>query len=149
MDPMTSLMIITFASLVGAIGQTIIYLKTVSPEKLKTLQGEVRDYFSQLEAAKKSSDKKLLKQLEKKKKYMDSLQGELSSATMKQSLLSMVFALLIFYGLYSFFKPGQEVAFLSTYFLTPDGIQTLDFILWYALSSLFFSLLVRKIMRVS
>ena len=149
MDPMTSLMIITFASLVGAIGQTIIYLKTVSPEKLKTLQGEVRDYFSQLEAAKKSSDKKLLKQLEKKKKYMDSLQGELSSATMKQSLLSMVFALLIFYGLYNVFKPGQEVAFLSTYFLTPDGIQTLDFILWYALSSLFFSLLVRKIMRVS
>jgi len=149
MDPLTGLLVATLASLIGAIGQSVISMKTVDPQKLKTLQGELKDYFSDLEAAKKSSDKKLLKQIEKRKKYMDSLQSEVSNATLKMSLFSMFFVFAIFYGLNYLYQPDENVAFLSTYLLNEaDGLLKLGYYYWYIISAMFFSIVVRKIMRV-
>jgi uncharacterized membrane protein (DUF106 family) len=150
MDPATSLLVVTGAAVIASIGQTFISVKTVDPRKLQTLQAELRDYFSDLEAAKKSSDKKLLKQIEKKKKYMDSLQSEVSNSTLKMSLFTMVFALAIFVGLYYLYKPGESVAFLSTYLWDETaGAIKLDYLWWYVVANLFFSTVVRKIMGVT
>lgn len=150
MDIPTSMLFVLLASLISSIGQLVIAVKSVDPKKLKDLQTEIKEYFSELEAARRSSDKKLLRQLEKRKKYMDSLQSEVSKATMKRSLLSMAFTLSIFAILYYMFKPGVDMAFISTYFITNQSrkVQGLDFILWYAVCSLFFTLIIRKIMKV-
>mgnify|MGYP001035185959 CR=1 FL=1 len=150
MDPSTTLLIVTGAALVGSVGQTVISVKIGDPEKLRELQGQLKDYLSDLEAAKKSSDKKLLKQMEKKKKYMDTLQSEVSNATMKMTILSSVFALLIFAGLYYLFNPEQGIAYLSTYLWEAgSGLVNLTIIYWYIVSSFYFSTIVRKLMRVS
>jgi len=150
MDPSTTLLIVTGAALVGSVGQTVISVKIGDPKKLRELQGQLKDYLSDLEAAKKSSDKKLLKQMEKKKKYMDTLQSEVSNATMKMTMLSSVFALLIFAGLYYLFNPEQGIAYLSTYLWEAgSGLVNLTIIYWYIVSSFYFSTIVRKLMRVS
>jgi len=150
MDPSTTLLIVTGAALVGSVGQTVISVKIGDPEKLRELQGQLKDYLSDLEAAKKSSDKKLLKQMEKKKKYMDTLQSEVSNATMKMTILSSVFALLIFAGLYYLFNPEQGIAYLSTYLWEAgSGLVNLTIFYWYIVSSFYFSTIVRKLMRVS
>lgn len=150
MDPSTSLLIVTAAALVGSIAQTVISVKTVDPKKLQALQGQLKDYLSDLEAAKKSSDKKLLKQIEKKKKYMDSLQSEVSNATMKMGLFSSVFSILIFAGLYYIFNPEQGIAYISTYLWEEGaGIVKLTIFYWYIVCSFYFSTIVRKLMRVS
>lgn len=153
MQPITSpVIIIALISLINVVLQTLISKKFMDPKKLKQLNEELKEYSSALDAAKKAGDKKLLKQLEKKEKYIHSLQNEVTKATTYQMLLSLVLTFIVFYLLSYLYKPQLPVAFIPTFLILPSkdsNLISLDFILWFMVSSIFFSIVVRKLFGMS
>ena len=144
--------VIAIISFVNVVLQTLISKKFMDPKKLKQLNEELKEYTSALEAAKKAGDKKLLKQLEKKEKYVSSLQSEITKATTYQMLLSLALTLIVFYMLSYLYKPQVPVAFIPTFLIFPSkdsNFVSLDYILWFIISSIFFSVIVRKLLGMS
>lgn len=144
--------LIAIISLINVVLQTLISKKFMDPKKLKKLNEELKEYTSALDAAKKSGDKKLLKQLEKKEKYISSLQSEVTKATTYQMLLSLALTFVVFYLLSYLYKPQVPVAFIPTFLIFPSkdsNFISLDYILWFMVSSIFFSIVVRKILGMS
>jgi uncharacterized membrane protein (DUF106 family) len=150
MDFVTSLLIVTAAAFINATANSLIAVKIQNPAKLKELQQQVKDYREQLEAAKKVSDTKLLKSLEKRKRYIDTLSNEVSSATLKQSLASISVTIVSFYLMLWLVPAGQTVALISTHLLNPgDGLIKLDTVVWFMVSTIFFSTATRKLFGLS
>jgi len=144
------IVVVAVVSFVNVVLQTLISKKFTDPNKLKQYSEELKEYTAALEAAKKSKDKKLLKQLEKRKKYISTLESEIRRSTTYQLIVSLILSLAVFYLLSYLFKPGEPIAFISTYLIWPPSeIVKLDFILWFIISSFFFSIVVRKIFGLS
>jgi len=146
MDFFSSLLLVTGAGIFNATVNTFLSVKISSPEKLRRLQEEVKDYREQLEAAKKASDTKVMKSLEKRRKYIDTLSNEVSSATLKQTLASLAITLVAFYLVMWLIPQGSPVAYLSTYLWNPqDGLASLDPVLWFMVTTFYFSIVSRKV----
>jgi len=150
MDFVSSLLLVTFLALVNAIGNTLVSAKIYRPENLRKLQEEVKEYKEQLEAAKKISDAKLMKSLEKRKIYIDTLSKEVSQATLKQTLASLAITLVTFYSMIWLLPQGTVVAVVSTHLWNvQEGLIKLDYVLWFMLSTIFFSTATRKAMGIT
>jgi len=150
MDLAGPLLVVAALAFVNAFGHTLASVKLFNPEKLRALQEEVKDYREQLEAAKKSSDTKLLKSLEKRKKYIDTLSSDVSSATLKQTMASLAITLSVFYFMLWLYPQGQVVAIIPTYLINPqDGLIMLDPVFWFMISTMFFSTAARKALGLS
>jgi len=146
MDFVTTLLVVTASAFVNALGNSLISVKIQDPGKLKELQRQVKDYREQIEAAKKVSDTKILKSLEKKKRYIDSLSSEVSSITLKQTLASLGVTIATFYLLLWLIPTEQTVAVISTHLLNPeDGLIKLNTVYWFMVSTIFFSTATRKL----
>lgn len=144
--------VIAIISFINVVLQTLISRKFIDPKKLKQLNEELKEYTSAIDAAKKAGDKKLLRQLEKKEKYINSLQSEVTKATTYQMLLSLALTLVVFYLLSYLYKPQVPVAFIPTFLVFPSkesNFVSLDYILWFMVSSIFFSVIVRKLLGMS
>ena len=146
MDFIISLLLVTGAAVFNSTANTFLSVKISDPEKLKKLQQETKDYREQLEAAKKASDTKVLKSLEKRKKYIEMLSNETSSALLKQTLASLAITLVAFYLMLWLIPQGTTVAYMSTYLWNPqDGLVSLDSVLWFVVTTSYFSLMTRKV----
>lgn len=146
MDFVTTFLIVTSSAFINAMANSLISLKIQDPEKLKELQQQVKDYREQLQAAKKVSDTKILKSLEKKKRYIDSLSGDVSSITMKQTLASVAITIVTFYLMLWLIPADRTIAVLSTVLLNPsDGLIQLNTVYWFMISTFFFSTASRKL----
>ena len=146
MDFISALLLVTGAAVFNAAGNTLLSVKISNPEKLKRLQQETKDYREQLEAAKKASDTKVMKSLEKRKKYIEMLSNETSSALLKQTLASLAVTLVAFYLIMWLAPQGTTVAYISTYLWNPeDGLVGLDSVMWFVVTTSYFSILSRKV----
>jgi len=146
MDFVTCLLLVTASAFINAVGNSLISMKIQDPEKLKELQLQVKDYREQINAAKKVSDTKILKALEKKKKYIDSLSNEVSSITLKQTLASLAVTIATFYVIIWLIPTDQTVAVISTHLLNPeDGLIKLNTVYWFMISTFFFQTAARKL----
>jgi uncharacterized membrane protein (DUF106 family) len=146
MDFITSILLVTGAAIFNAAGNSFLSVKITDPEKLKKLQQETKDYREQLEAAKKASDTKVLKSLEKRRKYIEMLSNETSSALLKQTLASLAITLVAFYLMLWLIPQGTTVAYMSTYLWNPeDGLIALDSVLWFVVTTSYFSIVTRKL----
>jgi uncharacterized membrane protein (DUF106 family) len=146
MDFISSLLLVTGAAVFNAAANTFLSVKISNPEKLKRLQQEAKDYREQLDAAKKASDTKVMKSLEKRKKYIEMLSNEVSSATLKQTLASLAVTLVAFYLMLWLIPQGTTVAYVSTYLWNPgDGLVGLDSVFWFVVTTSYFSIVTRKL----
>jgi len=146
MDFITALLLVTGAAIFNAVSNTFLSVKISDPEKIKTLQQETKDYREQLDAAKKASDTKVMKSLEKRRKYIEMLSNEISSALLKQTLASLAVTLVAFYLVIWVVPQDLIVAYVSTYLWNPgDGLIGLNSVYWFVVTTSYFSIVSRKL----
>ncbi|HYA21684.1 MAG TPA: EMC3/TMCO1 family protein [Thermoproteota archaeon] len=150
MDFITTLLLVTGAAIFNSVGNTLLSAKITDPEKLKRLQQETKDYREQLDAAKKASDMKVMKSLEKRKKYIEMLSNEISSALLKQTLASLAITLVAFYLVLWLIPQTDMVAYVSTYLWNPeDGLIGLNSVYWFVVTTSYFSIVSRKVLGLA
>ena len=111
---------------------TFISNKILHPEALKQYLEEVKAFEEALKEAKKSGDKKALRNLEKKAVYIQQLRNKVSSANMKRMFVSMGILLSFFWFVIPIFRIDIiRYPPYTIYFLTDLKSGYMPIIWWY------------------
>ncbi len=129
------------AIIVGVISVVAQYV-LVDQEKLRTIREEVTEFNKRLMQAQKSGSKKELKKLETQKKKAQQKQSEMMGMTMKPMLLTFI-PIVIFFG-WVRSQPAASELVIDLPFTLPYFGDTLGWLGWYLLCSLFFTQVLRK-----
>ena len=111
---------------------TFISNRILHPEVLKQYLEEVKSFEEALKEAKKSGDKKALRNLEKKAVYIQQLRNKVSSANMKRMFISMGILLSFFWFVIPLFMTKPIIRYPPyTIYLLTDTEGYMPIIWWY------------------
>jgi len=144
MEPPALTLVVVLVSFAMSFVQTMLNIKFANPKLVREISQEVKGFKTELESAKKLGDKKALRALEKRAAYMKQQEEKLSSMQLKLTSLSFATSLAVFWALSFSLRLTDNAAVLPAPLLWGSDPTSINTLLWFLISSVYMSLLVRR-----
>lgn len=145
LEPATQTLLVTLLSLGSSIIQTILTVRFANPKILKSIGAEIKSYKEEQQTAKKLSDKKMLKALEKRAPYIRQRESRISSMQMRLLVSGVGVSLIVFWLATALFGMSTIIAIIPASAIQGKDPIEVNVLVWFTISTLFFSTITRKV----
>jgi len=145
LEPVAQTLLVTLLSLISSIIQTILTVWFANPKIINSISAEIKSYKEEQQTAKKLSDKKMLKALEKRAPYIRQRESRVSSMQMKLLVSGVVVSLIIFWLATALFGLSTTIAIVPAPVIQGKDPILVNVLVWFTICTLFFSSIARKV----